>query len=164
MATTLVPTLCPMVTTVKLTACTLLFLFHLIWPCTDLTTSSFSQSCPGPLFTEPAIFDSGKWSFCFFSDLLLIDLIWLLDYHDQCPPNFSSPPWNETSALYGLFMFTLKHISSLTMSYRWTPRRRSVLMAMRWQYWLWPFVFFSSWVGFYGVLFFSHFILAALGS
>jgi len=43
--------------------------------CNDVTTS-FSQ-CPGPLFTEADVFDSG--------------------YHDQCLPNFS-PQWNETGA------------------------------------------------------------------
>ena len=32
---------------------------HLIWLCTDITTSSFSQ-CPGPLFTEADMLDSGK--------------------------------------------------------------------------------------------------------
>ena len=39
--------------------------FHLIRPCTDLTTSSFSQ-CPGPVFAEADIFESGKWSLSFW--------------------------------------------------------------------------------------------------
>jgi len=47
----------------------------------DVTTSSFSQSMyPGPLFTEADICDSG--------------------YHNQCPPSFVSPPWNETGTFY----------------------------------------------------------------
>ena len=59
MATTLVLTLGPMVT-VKLATCTILFLFHLIWPFTDLTNSSFAQ-CPGPLYSEGEVFDTGKF-------------------------------------------------------------------------------------------------------
>jgi len=46
--------------------------------CNDITTS-FSQ-CPGPLFTDAELFDSG--------------------YHDHCAPNFSSHPWNETGPFY----------------------------------------------------------------
>ena len=55
-------------------------------------------------------------SFLFFEPLL-IDKIWLLGYHDQCPPNFSSTPWNENGSFYGssTFNFLKKYFSSLTM-------------------------------------------------